>query len=392
MTNYQYKEIDMNQVISGINSADRPSVITSFPKLTSIGALNSIFSLATITNAERPTNSKYTINSVDISTYCIAKYIEITTTGSGNVNTLMGSKIATRIMAVLIGGGGGGAGQGNQYTPANTTHIKQSDSYIALGNSGGSTQTSLVNNLDYRIKYSNGTVSSYIQVRGNRQSGVGGSTKNVNLNDGLMQQAKYAMQQLFGQSNGDNGISNLTLNNGLNGSSFSISQNGEFTRYILNTHIKPAMNRISSQVYQYDNTHTFNTTAANNAGGVTGSSGTAGQFVVLTSTINQPNLSVNVGAAGQGRSVGQSTEATVGQTTSITIGKTTYTSAQNTATLIAPGATNQYSTTLNTYGQAGSGGAGGGTGATIAGQAGQNGNPGYIRVYLYYDRDLEHLK
>ena len=56
MTNYQYKEIDMNQVISGINSANRPSVITSFPKLTSICELNSIFSSATINNSERPTN------------------------------------------------------------------------------------------------------------------------------------------------------------------------------------------------------------------------------------------------------------------------------------------------------------------------------------------------
>jgi hypothetical protein len=390
MTNYQYKGIDMNNIIAGIKTANRPTVVNSFPDLTRIAGIDSSFNSTTIITAERPSNTGYRINGVDISTYSIAKYIEFTTSGSKTVSTLMGSTMATRITAVLIGGGGsGGAGTSNQFkAEQNQSYVaRKTDCRFRVYNSGVVAGQQLPQNADISI-YRNGTPTSYVQIRGAGNSGVNAQSTTTN---GILGTVKFALQQLYQASKADTGFTNIIVHRAQGGGTLNIQKpqnQGDSTcariLQLLNNQWREPFDN------QYQVGNHFN--AETNRGRVEGQPGIEGKFVLLSSAVTQASLQVTVGAAQAGVTAVSNatmgtqetqTTALAGNPSSIVIGGTRYNSEQ--AGQIGPASTNQYSTSLNGFGVAGAGGAPGVEGAVSYGQSGGGGARGYVRVYLYYD-------
>jgi hypothetical protein len=402
MTNYQYKGIDINNIISGINSANRSTILTNLPKLNVTPQLNSEFTSASIINIERPANIGYQLNGIDISTYCIAKYIDYTSPGSYPLGALLGTTMATRMMAVIIGGGGGGgAGTSNTYTAAQNVHLhyvnRATDSHIVVYNNGYNSQyvfrgqnANLGNNVDITIRLANGYRFPAVQVRGFRGSGVNavGKSRNLTNGDNVFGTVKYAIQQLFNQyGSPDNNFQNLTCNHGENLSSFGVSKNnGQFARAIMQGYIQPRLNPFDNQ---YQRTDQDQDVVAKNQGRAAGQAAQEGKFILLSSAVNQAFLNINVGSGAAGVQVhtGQTT-AVAGEVSSITMGGVTYNSAQGASNVISIGAssTNQYSNALNNYGRGGGGGAPGPEGYSAGGQSGSGSTQGYVRVYLYYDK------
>jgi hypothetical protein len=409
MTNYQYKGIDINNIITGINSANKSTLLTTLPDLTSIPQEDSIFASTSLIapvlfNSERPGFTGYSANKVDISTYSIAKYVEFKTSGSFTMSTMMGSTMATRMMAALIGGGGGGgAGTKNQYTaPVNVNQNINTDSYFRCYNngyhsqfikSGGATPANLGSNLDITVKLSTGAWIPIFQIRGLRGSGVNAVGRKTNLTQGdaeIFGTTKFAIQQLFNHIPvpDNTGFTALTIRQAQTNTTFTINtqreQEPQFAKVLCQYYVRP----FTHNQFQNNNQNIQQNIAANNAGKAEGQAGTEGKFILLSSSVNQSNLNVNVGAAASGvaATTGQTT-AVAGAVSSVTMGGVTYNSAQAASNIILVGATStsQYSNSLNQYGVAGGGGASGAAGSNAVGQSGAGGSSGYVRVYLYYE-------
>lgn len=115
MTNYQYNGVDINNLIQGYTTA-----LTGYNKTgTSTMGLSSTSTTFTSVVNERPSQFGYQINGTDISSYCIAKYNEITTSGSVTVPS------GCNFIGVLLVGGGGGAGGGTSGTAGTSGSIGQ---------------------------------------------------------------------------------------------------------------------------------------------------------------------------------------------------------------------------------------------------------------------------
>jgi len=131
--NYKFKEINLNNLITDIDS----SVAIKFTNITQGGVGTGVSNLKSI---EYPGTLNYTVDSTDISTKARAKYIEYTTFQS-DTEVYLGitgtSKNYTHFTAYLKGGSGGGGGSGGDGESTNGNNISASASFGGTGGMPG---------------------------------------------------------------------------------------------------------------------------------------------------------------------------------------------------------------------------------------------------------------
>jgi len=375
MTNYQYNGVDINNLIQGYTTA-----LTGYNKTgTSTMGLSSTSTTFTSVVNERPSQFGYQINGTDISSYCIAKYNEITTSGSVTVPS------GCNFIGILLVGGGGGAGGGTSGT-AGTNSINSSiwNKIDSIGNHQGTQHEQAcligVNNVQ-----GSQNIITYIGLNC-------GITAGKDCWPGIAQQytgnfssnVTYTIQISLYNPIQNTTATGISAYGGLPGAQFVAYQpNNTVQQYIGRTQT----NGING-IYNNQNSIIGATT------GSIGQAGLAGSFVYLLSPTNPGKiLQFTIGSGAAGLPANQQTTRVSGQTTNVTIGGIQYKAgggglSETTATGLVsytntPTSTSSYLNTISslTYGMAYAGGnaGSGGSGAT----AGGTGGNGYARIYFY---------
>lgn len=413
MTNYQYNGVDINNLIQGYTTA-----LTGYNKTgTSTMGLSSTSTTFTSVVNERPSQFGYQINGTDISSYCIAKYNEITTSGSVTVPS------GCNFIGVLLvgGGGGGGAGPANTYSSGTTTNTSVDFAVIEIVNNGNTYNIFLneqQGNYNNTFRQQSGSqrftkfppgsfqgTNNYFSFTGSqRNQGQGQGyvynnsiiqVSNTNGNTGTTQSTT-----MFGTNvaNGGSGNGLIALTEAWwNGATQQIN-----TTQVITFWQQVYGNGLGGQgilALRDGGRQAYLTTGTpQNSVGAAGQSGQAGSYVYILSPTNPgKTLQFTIGSGG---SANTNTTSTSGNSTSFTISGTTYTAGggglttsttglissynqSNTATTPLLAITNSGSNLYNNYGKGGAGGNQAITGSSNNGQAGTAGTGGYARIYYY---------
>jgi hypothetical protein len=412
MTNYQYNGVDINNLIQGYTTA-----LTGYNKtgISNMG-LSSISTTFTSVVNERPAQVGYKMNGTDISSYCIAKYNEITTSGSVTIPS------GCNFIGVLLvgGGGGGGAGPPNTFNnTTNTTNASVDFAVVEIFNNGNNyyiylneQQGNYNNTFRQQSTYqrftrfppgSFGGTNGYFGGQLNQGQGQGYVYNNsiigvANTNGNTNTTESTTM---FGTNRANQGSGNglIALTEGWwNGLTVQINATQVITFWQqvygngLGGQNIPALRDGGRQAYL------TTIVSAQNSVGSAGQSGQAGSYVYILSPTNPgTTLQFTIGGGG---AANNSTASTSGNSTSVTISGTTYTAGggglttsttglissynqSNTATTPLLSITNSGSNIYNNYGKGGPGGNQAITGSSNAGQPGTAGTGGYARIYFY---------
>lgn len=109
MTNYQYKGIDISNIIQGFTPTT-PTVVSRYNNLNN-STTNTFITTSTPPINERPNNVNYQLDGHDISEYSIAKYTDYST---GNYTSIQIPPDCRSVSVFLVGGGASGQAGGIQ--------------------------------------------------------------------------------------------------------------------------------------------------------------------------------------------------------------------------------------------------------------------------------------
>lgn len=324
---------------------------------------------------ENPANLGYKYNNIDISTYCIATYIESSVTTFSSVPSW-----CNKIRAILVGGGGTG-GTGSIGTTQDTKIQNDGKFYVKFRHYNQSAHTGYEQSIQYFIfentKYTDITTNA-VNVLNNTNTGNIVWNNTTNKYYQLYNTADFDDIQYVVQNQNDQYVGWDTYDHETTNEYISISSKMENENYVQSVQVL----------------------------GTGGAGGGGGGFLYLETALNATNrnqITLN--------SVGASTH------TSITISGTTYTALKGGAatsnTTVGSGGTvtgtvnisasgnagvttttstggsgglsglSNYSTVLPTYGRGGDGGD-----AVVKGQTaapGDSGTTGYYRIYYLTD-------
>lgn len=413
MTNYQYRGIDISNIIHGFtDDAKRIKVIDIYPELVGSGIITSttiassfIASLPSEIIENRLPTIGYQINGEDIREFSIAKYYEFTSSTTINIPPNV-----KNIMAVLVGGGGGGgSGIRSDYVPAYDTGVfNQQNPRVRVYNSGGLfVEVNLGNRLnnDRVILFTyagRSEVNSDCVLDTNVTSLRTGANNNarVNLKLGIRQMfgndtPGEHMALVYGKTPQQGGTRfsppiSLTYNQGIFEYYRVISNTGlqEFSAKILNNNVFNGFTTYLQEVKTFvPGKNTISTVGT--SGGTKGTTGQPGKIMFVSrETSGATNMTIQVGSSASGKSANTDIAAVPPSPSKIQIG--TY-SAESTNSDLNP-LTYLNTTLSNSYGKPGAGGQGGTIRSTELrtaypnqqGQKGGDGQPGYVRVYLQY--------
>jgi len=119
MTNYQYKGIDISNIIQGFSS-NTTTIVSGYNNNLNNSTSNTFITTSSPPISERPNNLNYQINGHDISEYSIAKYTDYSTGNHTSIQIPPGCK---SVSVFLVGGGASGQAGGiqNHYNNEGTT-------------------------------------------------------------------------------------------------------------------------------------------------------------------------------------------------------------------------------------------------------------------------------